>query len=368
VAGFLFDAHQLGRRQTGNEVWARNVGERLAAHLTGDELTIATTDLGVGELASWGATHPPVIVNGSSARRLIVDLPRVLRRSTYDAVLMQYTLPVWPTRSVVMIHDVSAAEPGAGAWLPPLTRARYRASFWSSAKLATSLLTVSEFTRGRIIELYGVPPDRVRVAPNAVDPDLALRLSAHPKHGQDRPPHGGWTILAVGNVLPRKNLGIAAEAVAGLVRAGLDARLRIVGSVPDQGRDLAAAMQRILGDRVSFSGYVTLDQLVDEYRSADTLVMPSSYEGFGIPVLEAMTAGIPVVTSDSSALREVGGGAALLAPLGVLDSWADQLGAIASDAVLRDDLIARGSAQAALFDWENSAKVTAAALVDAAGQ
>jgi glycosyltransferase involved in cell wall biosynthesis len=363
VARFLYDAHHLGHQQTGNETWARNVGARLAMHLVGHELTVATTALGLDEVAGWGASHPPLVVNGSSARRLVVDLPRALRRSSYDAVLMQYTLPAWPSRSVVMIHDVSAAEPAAEAWLPARTRARYRASFWTSARFATYLLTVSEFTRSRIVELYGVHPERVRVAPNAVDPGFARRLIATADSGPDRDDR--WTILAVGNVLPRKNLRVAADAVARLVRDGLDARLRIVGSVPEQGRDVASAMERSLGDRVSFSGYVTPTQLVEEYRSADTVVLPSSYEGFGIPVLEAMTARIPVVTSDSSALPEVGGGAALIAPAEDARAWAVQLAAIAQDQSLRDDLVARGSAQAAKFDWDNSARVTAATLIDA---
>ncbi len=367
MARFLFDAHHLGHQQTGNEMWARNVGARLAAHLPGHELTVATTERGVDEVAIWGTSSPPLIVNGSSARRLAVDLPRAIRRSSYDAVMMQYTLPVWPCRSVVMIHDVSAAEPGAQAWLPTRTRTRYRTSFWTSAKVATYLLTVSEFTRRRIVELYGVAPDRVRVAPNAVDPEFARRLSAGSGHGRAQRQDARWTILAVGNVLPRKNLLVAADAVGRLVQGGLNARLRIVGTVPGQGRDIAAAMERSLGDRVTFSGYVTADQLVEEYRSADTVVVPSFYEGFGIPVLEAMTARIPVVTSDSSALPEVGGGAALVAPVADVGAWVEHLATIAHDESLRDDLVTRGSAHAARFDWGESARVTAATLIDAGG-
>jgi glycosyltransferase involved in cell wall biosynthesis len=223
---------------------------------------------------------------------------------------------------------------------------------------------VSEFTRSRIVELYGVSPERVRVAPNAVDPEFARRLSASSGNGADR--DGRWTVLTVGNVLPRKNLCVAADAVERLVRGGLDARLRVVGSVPQQGRDIASAMERSLGDRVSFSGYVTQEQLVEEYRLADTVVVPSRYEGFGIPVLEAMTARIPVVTSDSSALPEVGGGAALVAPVDDVGAWTEQLAAIAQDPRLREDLVTRGSAQAVRFDWEDSARVTAATLIDAA--
>lgn len=277
--------------------------------------------------------------------------------------MVQYTLPAWPGRSVVIIHDVSAAEPEAKAWLPPRTRARYCASFWTSARFATYVLTISEFTRGRIVELYGVSPERVRVVPCAVDPGFARRLSAGTESRSDR--DGRWTILTVGNVLPRKNLLVAADAVQRLVRGGLDARLRVVGSVPEQGQDIAAAMERSLGGRVSFSGYVTPEQLVQEYRSADTVVVPSRYEGFGIPVLEAMTARIPVVTSDSSALPEVGGGAALVAPVDDVGAWAEQLAVIAQDRSVRDDLITRGSARAAMFDWEDSARVTAATLIDA---
>jgi len=364
VAQILFDAHHLGEKQTGNETWARNVGSRLAKNLTGHELTFATTERGMDEVIEWGASKYPLIVSGSSARRLTIDLPRVLRDPGYDAILVQYTLPTWPCRSVVIIHDVSAAEPEAAAWLPGRSRLRYQASFWTSAKFATYLLTVSEFTRTRIMDLYGVPPDRIRVVPNAVDPDFARQLFV----GKDTSlkSDARWTILAVGNVLARKNLEIVANAVNRLVRDGLDARLRIVGSVPELGRGIAAAMKHTLGDRVSFSGYVSQEQLAAEYRSADTVVVPSRYEGFGIPILEAMTARIPVVTSDSSALPEIGGGAALIAKVNDVNSWVELLGSIAQYPQLRDELINRGTARAAKFDWENSARITAAVLAEAA--
>ena len=363
MSRFLFDAHHLGHQQTGNETWARNTGARLARHLPGHELVFATSSRGSDEVARWESSAPPLVVDGSSARRIAWDLPRAMRRESYDAVMVQYTLPAWPCRSVVMIHDVSAAESGAGAWLPPRTRARYRASFWTSARLATYVLTVSEFTRTRIQELYGVPAERVRVAPNAVDPDLARALSAPQAESQEA--RSGWTILAVGNVLPRKNLQVVADAVAQLVRNGLDARLRVVGSVSEQGRGMANTMHRSLGDRLSFSGYVAPDELVAEYRSADTLVMPSAYEGFGIPVLEAMTARVPVVISNTSALPEVGGDAVLVAPVDDPRAWYERLASIADDPTLRSTLVARGVAQAGRFDWDRSARVTATTLVDA---
>jgi glycosyltransferase involved in cell wall biosynthesis len=173
-------------------------------------------------------------------------------------------------------------------------------------------------------------------------------------------------VLAVGNVVPRKNLGVVAAAVARLVAEGIDAELRIVGHVPTQGKVAAGEIEGWLGDRVTLTGYVSMSQLAREYVEADVLAFPSLYEGFGIPIVEAMTAGIPVVASTATCLPEIVGDAGLLADPMDVGTWVDHLRAVASDDAVGPLLTDRGMARAEDFSWTRSAATALAALRRAA--
>ena len=177
----------------------------------------------------------------------------------------------------------------------------------------------------------------------------------------------GVVVLAVGNVVPRKNLAVAARAVANLRAEGLDARLRVVGTVAPSGDADAAAMRSLLGSAVTMTGYVSVAQLAQEYADADLLVFPSLFEGFGIPALEAMAAGVPVLVSDRAALPEVVGDAGLVIDAEDVGAWTSALRGVCSDGVVRDGLVTRGLARAATYSWADSAAVTLAALDRAAG-
>jgi glycosyltransferase involved in cell wall biosynthesis len=262
------------------------------------------------------------------------------------------------------VHDLSAEDARASQWLPWRTRRRYQLSFRTSARFAAQLVTVSEFSRQSIIERYGVPPDRVHVAYPAVDPELATHLD---RGGHTRPAaQGPATVLAVGNVLPRKNLVTLAHAVHALADQGRDIRLRIAGRVPEAGAADAATMKGLLGERVDFTGYLTTEQLAQEYLNADVFAFPSWYEGFGIPVLEAMYAGKPVVLSDQTSLPEAAGDAALVVPAGDVLAWTDAIARTLEDHQLRDELVTAGRERARSFSWDDTASVVANALRAAA--
>lgn len=358
MTSILFDAHHLGLRQTGNETWARNIVGRLEQHLPGCSVTYAVT--GEGRETLRTLTDAPFhVVSGSSARRLLFDLPSLVRQLRPDVVFTQYTTPAVRTRSVVLVHDVSFEEPSAGAWLSARTRTRYRASFRWSARLASRLLTVSEFTRQAMVRTRLVDADRVTIAPNAVDPVLAALIDA------GTAVRTGTTVLVVGNVLPRKNLATVTAAVARLRSAGLPVRLRVVGQVPDAGAGEASQAVDLLGDAVSFTGYIEPSQLADEYLTADVLAFPSLYEGFGIPALEAMHAGLPVVVSDRAALPEVVGAAGLVVPAADVPGWERALASLLrpSRPGLAESLVAKGRLRVAAYDWDTSAAVTASALL-----
>jgi alpha-1,3-rhamnosyl/mannosyltransferase len=351
-------------RRTGNETWTRNMVIGLMRHASAGELEIVISPAGEGDLAAMGlvASHH---VSDRSSRRLLIDLPRVIRRARASAVLCQYTAPLSRVPTVLAIHDLSFEDPRSSEWLPRLSRARMRLSVGVSCRRAASILVLSEWGRQDLLRWHDVAPDRVRVVSAAVDPDLQRLLSSASTHerGQAR-----FRVLAVGNVLPRKNLGVLAAAVSRLVAEGIDAELRIVGQVPATGATVAKQMSDLLGERLTMTGYVSMNELADEYARADILAFPSLYEGFGIPIVEAMTAGLPVVASTATCLPEIVDHAGLLAEPDDVDTWTAHLANLASDPALRENFAALGQARVADFSWDLSAVTALRALRDAGEQ
>jgi glycosyltransferase involved in cell wall biosynthesis len=315
------------------------------------ELIFAAGPDGQEELRRLTGGAQPFVVSRRAARRLLVDLPRIGRATAAAAVLATYTAPATRRPCVLAVHDVASWHPGAGEWLPLATRVRIRATVGASCRLATTVLALTEAARRDIIEHLGLVPEKVVVASAAVDAELADLLASTPR----RPRAGELTLLAVGAVLPRKNLLVLGEAVRSLRDAGMPARLRVVGPVPEAGVAIASSLRRILGDALELTGYVSRPQLAVEYRSADVLCFPSVLEGFGIPVLEAMAAGTPVVVSDATSLPEVTSGAALVCPANDPAAWRDALVRLAEGPRLREQLVARGRRRVEDFSWSRTA-------------
>jgi len=357
----LIDAHHLGQGQTGNETWARNVVAGLAAGP--DQVHVAVTRAGAAHLPPGFEPARSHLVSAGSARRLAVDLPRVARAVRPGALLVQYTVPpACRVPAVVVVHDLSFERPEAAEWIPRRSLARYRATIRRSAVRARRILVPSEYTRQDLLQRYQVDADLVSVAGNAVDPALLDALASTPRPD----PGGQLVVLAVGTVLPRKNLEVLAAAVRDLRRAGLPAVLRLVGPVPDAGRLVLARMDAALGPALQVSGVVDTAGLAAAYRSAQVLAFPSLFEGFGIPVVEAMAAGTPVVCSDATCLPEIGGDAVLYAPTGSVQAWTEQLTLVLTSAATKDALVAAGHARAQTFTWAASSAAARTALLEAA--
>jgi glycosyltransferase involved in cell wall biosynthesis len=245
-----------------------------------------------------------------------------------------------PVRSsvpvVVTVHDLAVLRhPGTfNQW----TRRYSRLAVPRVARAARRVIAVSDFTRREIVDLLGVPAERISVIPNAVGDPFA----------PDGPAAEGDYVLAVGTLEPRKNLAVAQQAAD---RLGVE--LRVVGA-------------RGWGD-VQVDGWlgrVADEELARLYRGARCLVYPSLYEGFGIPVLEAMACGTPVVTSTGGATEEVAGSAAVLVdphdPVVIASG-------IEEAAARRDELRTRGLERAAQFTWERVAAETWAVYEEAVG-
>ena len=229
-----------------------------------------------------------------------------------------------PVPFAVTLHDLALVR--HPELFPRWHRHSGRIGIGPVARAATRVLAVSEFTKREAVELLGVPEERVTVIGNAVEPLFSPSVS------ETR----GDYVLAVGTLEPRKNLRRVAEAAA---RVG--AELRVVGARGWGGVETPG-----------WAGEVSDEELAALYRGARALVFPSLYEGFGLPVLEAMASGTPVVTSRGGATEEVGGGAAVLVdPLDV-----DSIAAGIEEAdTRRDELRALGLERAKAFSWSSVA-------------
>jgi glycosyltransferase involved in cell wall biosynthesis len=283
---------------------------------------------------SWGGSR--------RAATLVRDLwwyPHGLPRAARGLDVLHCPTFRGPVRSpvpvVVTVHDLAVLRhPGTfNQW----TRRYSRFAVPRVAKAARRLIAVSEFTRREIVELLGVPAERIRVIPNAVGEPFV----------PDGPAASGDYLLAVGTLEPRKNLAAAQQAAQ---RLGIE--LRVVGA-------------RGWGDVQvdGWLGHVPDEELAGLYRGARCLVYPSLYEGFGIPVLEAMACGAAVVTSRGGATEEVADGAAVLVdPLDETDIAAGIERAVAD----RDALGRRGVERARAFSWRDVADATVAVYREAA--
>jgi len=257
--------------------------------------------------------------------------------------------PVASSRNAVVIHDVAALR--HPEWYRPAYVAYQRSMLPLIARRARLVLTVSEFSKGELIDVLGVSPERIVVVPNGVDErftaaaDTALVRAAL---GLERP-----YALAVGTHIARKNLVVLAAAARRLGEAGVE--LVHAGS----GRGYMRTEQ---GSGLRELGYVDDGMLPGLYAGALALAMPSLYEGFGLPCLEAMACGTPVVASNTTVLPETCGRAAQLVDPHDETAFAEALHRLATDEDFREAMATDALAQAAPFTWRRTAEQTDAAL------
>jgi len=324
-----FDADVLGRQRTGDETYALNLLRELGP-------LVAATDIRLVAITR----RPDLVPEGvepfelavrSQELRMSWSLARTLGRLDADLVHTQYAIPFrCPCPAVVTVHDVSfARDTSLMGWKDRIV---FRRVVPRAVRKAARVLTVSERTKADIAELYGVPAVRILITPNGVDAAFSPGSGTHDY------------VLSVGAIQRRKNQLAALDAASA---AGLP--LVVVG--PEKDVTLAAELRR-RGARLE--GYVETARLADLYRGAACLVQSSRYEGFGLPVVEAMASGTPVVAVPDPALREVAGDAAVFVEE---DALADGVHRALEE---RDRLVAAGLERARAFSWHAAAERTLA--------
>jgi len=224
---------------------------------------------------------------------------------------------------------------------------------------ADAVIAISESTRRDAIRLYGMDEEKIRVIYEGVSPRFCVASPEAISVVRQKHSLPESFILSVGTIEPRKNLTSLLGAYRALKNQGAEWKLVIVGKKGWLYEGFFSRLRELgLENEVIFPGFVPDEDLPAFYSAADLFVFPSLYEGFGLPVLEAMACGAPVITSNTSSLPEVAGEAALLVDPTSVEELAGGMRRVLESKELRDELRAKGPKQAAKFRWENAARET----------
>jgi glycosyltransferase involved in cell wall biosynthesis len=356
---FSVDAHAIGRRLTGNEVYVRNL---LSSFASLDRDSEFITYLSVDEPSPWVPARFAVRrVSPNPFVRLGFDLSSKLRLDRPDLLHVQYNAPLFcPVPVVVSVHDVSFLE--HPEFFPTSRALLLRWSVNRTVRAASKILTLSDFSRDAIQRAYRVDPDGIVVAPLAPAQDFRpLHIDNAVDWVRSRFQLPAPYILTVGDLQPRKNQIGLIKAFAELVKSfpQLRHRLALAGKETWFAPKVRqAARESGVGDRIRFLGFVTDQDLLHLYNACDLFVFPSFYEGFGLPVVEAMACGRAVTCSNTSAMPEVVDGAAILFDPHSTSEMTRAMADLLRDAELRARMERLGQQRAAHFSWQASAQRT----------
>ncbi|MGB2716740.1 MAG: glycosyltransferase family 1 protein [Vicinamibacterales bacterium] len=353
------DARKL--RDFGIGTYVRNVLRHLSRIDHETEYILLCRDRDAGIAAELGENFRAIPESAAAySLREQVAVPLDLRRERVQLFhAPHYVLPpLTPCRSVVTIHDcIHLRFP---QYLPHrLGHAYARSALWVAAHRSARVLTVSEASKRDILKYFNIPPGKIDVIYNAIDERFNETPSDEDvwrvrERYQLRDPF----ILYAGNIKPHKNLERLIESFYLLRREGLEqVKLLIIGDEISKYATLRRAVHRYkLHQYVRFFGFVPDRTLAVLYRLAGVFVFPSLYEGFGLPPLEAMASGTPVITSNVSSLPEVVGDAALLIDPYDPVAIAGAMRRVLSEPALRDELRRRGLARVKEFSWDRSVR------------
>jgi glycosyltransferase involved in cell wall biosynthesis len=358
------DAHSVGAKLGGNESYAINLIEALAQidEVNDYTLYVTTTEARDRFHQRWPNFKVRTTLPHTPLIRIPLTLSAELRKHPVDVLHVQFTAPPFcPCPVVVSIHDLSFEH------LPHTfhrrSRTQLRLTVRHSAKRAARILTLSEHTRRDVIDTYKIDPSRITAIPLAA-PRHFSRVTDNRELQRVRHNYGidGPYILSVGSIQPRKNLARLINAYASLRGKYAEAelpKLVLVGKhawLYDE--TMRALAQTGLKESVILTGYVPESDLPALYSGALCFVYPSYFEGFGLPPLEAMKCGAPVIVGNQTSLPEVVGDAALTVDPYDVSSIAAAIDRLIKNSDLRGELSVKGRTRAETFDWRETARRT----------
>jgi glycosyltransferase involved in cell wall biosynthesis len=356
---FAVDAHAIGRHLTGNEVYIRSLLGGFAEVDRRSEFITYVSEPGAERWIPdrFAVRH----VSANPYSRLGWDLGRLIRADRPDLIHVQYTAPLLArTPIVVTVHDVSFIE--HPEYFTAIRRSQLRLTVGQTVKRAARILTVSEFSRDAILRAYNIAPAKIRVIPNAANPEFrVIGRERAQKAVSERLHFDNPFIFSVGDLQPRKNqIGLIA-AFSKLIAECPHLKHHLVLTGKETWftpKVIEAARSCGFASRIHFTGFVSDPDLLELYNACDCFVFPSFYEGFGLPILEAMACGRAVACSNTSSMPEVADGAGLLFDPHQTGEITRALKDILLDSELRGRLERLGMQRAAGFTWKKSARAT----------
>ncbi len=374
------DIRLLGKKRTGDESVFFNLTKELLALDRTNEYLLMTDEKRpeaqralLTRLQCEGQKNVSLVALSGSNRFVwnLVTLPWFLFRHHVDVYHTQYILPFFvPQRTKVVnhIHDVSfRAFPELIGW-----KDRFFLTLLipRSLRRAEKIVVPSQFTKDEVIRYFSVPSAKIAVVPNALSEEFLVG-ECSPEEAtslRERYHLPKRYIVAVGTLQPRKNIPTLIRAVALLQKRLPDIALVLIGNREGHHVDPAidtAIKECAVTQSVFFPGYVAQEDLPGVIRLASVFAFPSLYEGFGIPLLEAMSQEVPVVASDTPCLREVAGAAALYFDPRSIASCAEKLYTLLTDMEQRASGISQGKDRLSLYSWKKSAQLLDAVYQEA---
>lgn len=365
------NVHLLSTTHTGIQHYIRALVPELVAQATSHEIVLygepSQLPVSAGERVRWVSASRPL---RSGVQRVLWEqtvLPRLLWRDRVDVFFSPaFILPMrWNGAGVVTVHDLNFEV--SPETIHPIRRAYLRRITRRSVHRARKVIAISQSTASDIVRLYGVPDEKIAVIPYGLDaiftPENARALEPMVRQSYPLPER---FLLFVGTLEPRKNLPRLLEAYA-LARQHADLPPLVLAGAPGWQHERILTQARDLGveSHIVFAGYIPREHLPGVCAAASALLYPSLYEGFGLPPLEAMGCGTPVLVSNTSAMPEVVGDGGVLVDPRDVQQIADGILRITQEEMLRQQIAERGLERAKRFRWEEAARRTSAVLEDA---
>lgn len=364
------DVHSIGKGDGGNETYYRRLVKALFRVDLKNHYVLYSLKPGTTELSCLHSPNFKIceLSHSSPYTRIPFGMPAQAARDSIDVFHAQFIVPPFlHARTVTTIPDIAYEE--FPEFFPPYQRAWSKTLIRWSAHRADHIITVSEYSKRAIATRYHLPEDRITVTYEAAGDEFfprdkeESREAIARKYGIEQP-----FILYLGRLQARKNLGALVQGYARARRAGITHKLVLAGK-PDS--LFAPVLQKIhdltLEAEVLLPGYIDCEDVPAFYSAAGAFVYPSFYEGFGLPVIEAMACGVPVITSRGTALEEIAGNAALLVDPPDDLAIANALELVLENSEVHAELSSAGLKRSNEFSFLDTAKQTIGVYEKVAG-